>query len=92
MDLLPMIGRHPWLTALLLGLAALLVYAVAKRLLKLALILALALAGLLLWMRLTDHHLPPEVEGLVRRAGKTAQQAVEKSGELLRKGEEALDK
>jgi hypothetical protein len=43
-------------------------------------------------MRLTDHHLPPEVEGLVRRAGKTAQQAVEKSGELLRKGEEALDK
>lgn len=84
--------KEPWLAAAVVALAGLLAYAVFKRLLKLALLVLLVLGGLVLWFRVTGREIPEDVDRLARHAGQAAQQAVDKTGDLLKKGQDELDK
>jgi hypothetical protein len=85
------LGQVPWLLALLIALAGLLIYAAVKRLIKLALLLLLVLAGVVAWFRVTHRQVPADVDRLARMAGQAAQQAVDRTGDLLRKGQDELD-
>lgn len=82
---------HPLLAAVLVVAVALLVFAVLKRLLKLALLLLLVVAALLAWFRLTGREVPEDVDRLARGASRVARGAVSQSGRLLEDGERALD-
>jgi hypothetical protein len=92
MGLLDYLSGHPWQAAAAVALLALVVYALVKRLLKFALLALLVLAGLVAWFRLTGREVPEDVDQLARQAGKAAHSAVAKSGELIQKGEQELDK
>jgi hypothetical protein len=85
------LGNHPWLAGALVLVVALLVYALVKRLLTLAILLLVVVAALLAWFRLTGREVPDDVDRLARGAGRLARGAVEHTGEIIRQGEEALD-
>lgn len=90
-DLFAGLVRHPVLAAVLVGVAALLVYAVVKRLLKLALLLLVVVAALLAWFRLTGREVPEDVDRLARGAGRVAKGAVERTGEMIETGQDLMD-
>jgi len=90
-DLLAGLVRNPVMAALLVGVAALLVYALLKRLLKLALLLLVVVAALLAWFRLTGRDVPEDVDRLARGAGRVAKGAVERTGAMIETGQDVLD-
>lgn len=71
--------------------AALLVWAVVKRLLKMALFLLLCLAGLLFWLKLTGQEVPSGLDAVGRAAGRAAKGAVEVGVEAYRSGAKEAD-
>lgn len=70
---------------------ALLVWALVKRLLKMAFFLLLCAAALVLWLKLSGQEVPEALDKAGRVAGRAASGAVEKGVEAYRQGEALRD-
>ena len=82
-DLLDSFSGNPLLAAGALALCVLVLYALLKKLFKVALFLLLLLAAVLVWFKVMGHELPDELGQVSRTMGKVVKQAGKTGGELL---------
>jgi hypothetical protein len=86
-----LLTAQPMLVLVAILVVALMVWAVVKRLLKMALFLLLCLAALLMWLKLSGQEIPLALDKAGRVAGHAASGAVEKGVEAYRQGKAAKD-
>ncbi len=85
----------PMLLAIAIGLLIVIVYAVLKKLFKMALFLLLILIGALVWFEMTGTPMPDELEALKEKGKETyesVRDGVKKAGETAKDVKDGLDK